>query len=352
MFASLPKLADKNFVIGFLLPVLIAGSAGVLLFRDTAAVRAIQSALNSEQTLSDLTLVVVTVWSAAVLLLLFNFHIYRLLEGYEGPLHQWRAGWKRQRCRFNRTVAKIKADRATVRRKDVEVSDGFRADLYQLWWKRNETLPHELGDVLPTRFGNAVRAFETYSFKIYRADSIPLWLRLQALIPKDFMATINDAQTQVDFFINMLTLALLIGGAATVRLVFNGYIVEYCTHDDLSAITYCLRHDWDDVRFNWEFCVWIAGALILARGCYELAIDRAIAWGGLVKSAFDLYLPALARQLGYVLPETNEARRQFWHSVNQQFIYDIPISDKWPRIRSQEAGNHAAAEPTDTDDTG
>jgi hypothetical protein len=30
------------------------------------------------------------------------------------------------------------------------------------------------------------------------------------------------------------------------------------------------------------------------------------AWGGAVKSAFDLYLPELAKQLGHSLPETQD----------------------------------------------
>jgi hypothetical protein len=337
MFASLPKLADKNFVIGFLLPVLLAGVASVFLFRDTGPGQAVLKAFFVEKTLSDLTLVIVGVWSVSVLLVLFNYHIYRFLEGYEGPLRHWRAGLKRQRDDLDRTVRRLQADYDLMHREDAGVTDAIKDDYYQRWRIRNETFPNQARDVLPTRFGNAVRAFEGYSYKVHGVDSIPAWLRLQALIPKDFMATIGDARAQVDFFLNILTLALLIGAAATVRLGINLYIVQYCAFTDLYTVTYCIRHDWADVGFRWEFCVWIVLSLGLARGCYELAIDRAIAWGGLVKSAFDLWLPKLAEQLGHTLPDTNEARQAFWDTVNSQFLYGVPIPDEvapndWPGI--------------------
>jgi hypothetical protein len=222
----------------------------------------------------------------------------------------------------------------------VEVTDGVKSEFFRLWLTRNQTLPHEARDVLPTRFGNAIRAFETYPYKVYGVDSIPAWLRLQGVVPKDFVSTINDARAQVDFFLNVLTLALLIGAAAAARLIYNAYMVEYCTHNDLSAIAYCVRHDWNHV-FRWEFCIWIGLAIMLARGCYELAIDRAIAWGDLVRSAFDLYLPMLAGQLGYILPDNNEDRKLFWDAVNSLFLYNIPIPDSWPRISAEAAANQS-----------
>jgi hypothetical protein len=80
---------------------------------------------------------------------------------------------------------------------------------------------------------------------------------------------------------------------------------------------------------------------MLARGCYELAIDRAIAWGDLVRSAFDLYLPMLAGQLGYILPDNNEDRKLFWDAVNSLFLYNIPIPDSWPRISAEAAANQS-----------
>ena len=44
-----------------------------------------------------------------------------------------------------------------------------------------------------------------------------------------------------------------------------------------------------------------------------------------MKAAFDLYLPALAKQMGYQLPKQDLERQAFWDEVNSLFLYRAPI---------------------------
>jgi hypothetical protein len=85
MFSSLPKLADRNFVVGFLLPTLVAAVAGVLLFRGTRVIDLIYQDLFDQKSLTNLTTVVLGVWTAATLLVLLNNSLYRVLEGTWDP---------------------------------------------------------------------------------------------------------------------------------------------------------------------------------------------------------------------------------------------------------------------------
>ena len=59
---------------------------------------------------------------------------------------------------------------------------------------------------------------------------------------------------------------------------------------------------------------------------YRLSIERIHSWGRLVKAAFDCYLPALAKKLGYQLPKTEEKRRKFWIEVSQRVTYHRVLS--------------------------
>jgi hypothetical protein len=57
--------------------------------------------------------------------------------------------------------------------------------------------PSEQRLILPTRFGNAIRAFEDYSRQVYGADGIPLWIHLKLiLIPPRatpcYVVTVSD----------------------------------------------------------------------------------------------------------------------------------------------------------------
>src|SRR5690349_24794687 len=92
MLASLPKLADKNFVLGFLLPTLLGVIAGLALFQDSAYISSIYKAIFEEKSFSSLTMLVLAIWTLAVILLTVNHSLYRILEGYSGPFNssEWR----------------------------------------------------------------------------------------------------------------------------------------------------------------------------------------------------------------------------------------------------------------------
>ncbi len=168
MISTLSNLADRNFVLGFLLPVILAGLAILGLFQDLPQIAAIWTAVANADDFAKLTLLVLALWTVAVLLLAFNHALYRLLEGYWGPF-LW-IGWfvQRQQKAFDdaqsdRAALRAKADTDTdERRKYVTATRIF-----------HQSFPGKRHLVLPTRFGNVIRAFETYSLDVYGVDSIP-----------------------------------------------------------------------------------------------------------------------------------------------------------------------------------
>jgi hypothetical protein len=85
MFSTLPKLVDKPFVIGFIIPVLIGVLAIVGLLRDIAPFSSVYSSLLDTDSFAKLTVFVLALWAIAIGLLLLNYRLYRMLEGYTGP---------------------------------------------------------------------------------------------------------------------------------------------------------------------------------------------------------------------------------------------------------------------------
>ncbi|AIP31934.1 hypothetical protein DR64_112 [Paraburkholderia xenovorans LB400] len=85
-------------------------------------------------------------------------------------------------------------------------------------------------------------------------------------------------------------------------------------------------------------------AFALVRLAYELAVSSAAQWGDVVKSAFDLYLPALAHQLGYELPDTLDQRFKFWEAVAKQFQFFQPLRPEDWKVFSKTTGE---ATPSD-----
>ena len=310
MLASLPKLADRNFIIGFLVPTLLASFAFFGLFSDVGGV---QNLIVGEKKWEDLTVFVLVVWVAALLLMLLNYLFYRMAEGYTAPL-AWigteRAAAKRDRLSKRRSelIEREKDPKRSAFERKLISSQIDDIDLILM-----HHYPPKQFSTLPTKFGNVIRAFEFYSYVVYGADPIPIWTRLMGVMPKHFASAIADVKAEVDFFLNISVLAVLLTFVAIERLVLSLLQVD------------CLSNCSEP---RWMFGLYACGLSVLAWLSYKGAVWRAIAWGTLVKSAFDLYLPSLARQLGYELPKTTGERRSFWEAVSLMNLYLEPIGSR------------------------
>jgi hypothetical protein len=150
-------------------------------------------------------------------------------------------------------------------------------------------------------------------------DAIPAWLRLAGVIPKHFGSLIDDARAEVNFFVSLWMLSILFAALAVGR---SGLTV-WTSWLNGAPLT----------DTAWAPALAAVVAVGVASLAYRGAIDRAIAWGGMVKAAFDLYLPDLAKQMGYGLPLTQAERRAFWDDINRLFLYREPLPpDRWPPL--------------------
>lgn len=156
--------------------------------------------------------------------------------------------------------------------------------------------------LLPTSFGNTIRAFEVYSRIMYGIDAIPGWYRLLGVVPDHFRKFIEESEAQVNFWINICLLGSII-------------IIEYIA---LSLFT-------TSVPFLWIPA--IAGMVVFI--AFAKARNAAVEWGNWVKSAFDIYLFDLRKRLS--LPEaSNPAEEiQLWNKFSRAVIYnkteDLPV---------------------------
>ena len=317
MFGSLTKLADKAFVVGFLLPTLMATLAFLYLFNDVDPFREAYKTALSIKEFSELSVAAIVVWALASLLMMWSEWLYRFLEGYVGPFNN--DGMReRARDRMAAAQADLKNKETLVadkRKTKTATDDETRAYLKALrdFFAR---YPVDAGLVLPTRFGNVLRAFETYPRAVYGVEAIPAWLRLQGVVPKEYAALVNDARSTVDFFVNGWFLAVVLGVTAIARIVFV-LNVNCCGQSAVEM----------DPKFTWIAALSFSAAWI----AYGNAVATAITWGDSVKAAFDLYLPAMAAQLGYGVPKNENERRKFWDEVSSLFLYrQIIAAGTWP----------------------
>ena len=304
MFAKLPDLLGKNFVIGYLLPAfafiilnyLIDGEYNFL--PNNISLSYLQQVSLTEQ----ITILALLSFIAGILLLIFNRDIIVLIEGY-GKYNPFRILQKRQKSRFKKLQKNISAteqEYCQYSDRNQIVPLKIQQKYQDLLEAKTRNFPDREQLVLPTSFGNILRAFETYSRVMYGADSIPVWTRLLAVIPKDYQQFIDTAKTLVDFWVN----TWLINVATFV--IYLGNLI-------------CYR------QLKLVFLPFIC--LIAAYIAYQKAKRAAVSWGNFVKAAFDLFLGDLQKKLAITHDDPDsEDNTVLWQKFSQAILYNNPES--------------------------
>lgn len=164
--------------------------------------------------------------------------------------------------------------------------------------------PDEPEEVMPTRLGNILKNSEQYSNQRYDMDAVLLWPRLYAVLPENFLKTFGGAKAALDFMLVISGLSILFAFLTGIYLLV-------------------VQGAW------WLFLFCYLGGLAVAWLAYGNALEAAITYGQLIKSAFDLYKDELRKQLGYEQPKSLEKERDFWRN-----LYEL--------IFKGEASDHAA----------
>jgi hypothetical protein len=336
MLSALPKLADRGFILGFFLPSLLFVVALLGLFSEHPAVCAVLNDLTGKD-LGRATFVLVGVWLLGVLVLMVNHPLYQMLEGYTWPLSR-ATGWK---VHNQQRLAEVQADlRARFDRIRTEGgSDEEKRDYAERTIALHRNFPSLERRILPTAFGNAIKAFETYPNDIYGADGVPIWLRLTTVLPKEFAAQVQDLRNQVDFLVNGCMFSAVFGVVALVMaLVKTPWALWFDVAGDP-----CLFF----ARVPWGAWCWPMISALLSWGFYCWAVSRVPAWGESVMTAFDCYLPDLATKLGYELPPTSVQRRAFWRAFGLMVVYREDPEGNLPVLEYLAAPTLKRATPSD-----
>jgi hypothetical protein len=168
-------------------------------------------------------------------------------------------------------------------------------------WRRGIALenlarfPKDDSQIVPTRFGNAIRSFETYGKTRFNLDSQTLWHELLAVAPKYIQSEIESARSSVDFFVALLYLSFIFGVGSLVLGAIEHFKVKLILLGTL--------------------------ALLLATLCHWLAIRAVDAWSYPVHALVNLGRAKLADGLGLDLPASLEEEKTMWGLVTKYAYY-------------------------------
>src|SRR3990172_2004728 len=313
MFGELQKLFDRNFAVGFFLPVAIFITiSGVILAQYGFAPNMVNYL--ATVLLVGTTIIGLISWVGGIVLLAINRDLYRVMEGYGkyNPIKLFAWIEKRRYQKALYELDKLDDEYRDCFEKKEEFPARSRIRRNQLMRQLAEEFPDEEEYLLPTPFGNVLRSFEIYPRYMYGFEAIDGWGRLLSAIPKDYLELIDAARAQVDFWVNL--------GVVFILLQIEYIVLAFMTGTPLQ---------W------WVVLLFIAlGTIAPLR-----ATSAAREWGDFVKSAFDVFRFKLLESLGIDLPKDREEEKVLWRKYSQAIIYRLP--DALPDLKKQETENQA-----------
>jgi hypothetical protein len=319
MFGDIAKTFGRNFLVAHLAPAILFITAIVVLVLHGSLILAKWTVWD---TFYGLTLhyKVAVLFLAGVFISLglqqFSTQLIRFYEGYYGR-DTWlaRKATKKQKAQYNQLLKEITDLRAR----------GERVGLKEYTLSRQYATT---GDILPTKLGNNIRAFESYVHAIYNIDPITGWTRLIGVIPKSYQDQLEKAQVDFVFVLNLSFLSALLAIISGVQFIASCYY-------------------W---MLWWEPLFVALAFFLLSYGLYRLSCSNARDWGEYVRSAFDLYRLDLLNQLGVFAPTTVTLRQEkgLWRLVQQHtFRVEDPGTPEPPnklefRPRSSESNEQVS----------
>ncbi len=301
---DLPNLFSRDFVIGYFLPAVLFISASFGLVAGFDLLPVLPNLFPSAQAsvLSSIAVIGLASILLGIFLLIANQDITSLMEGdWPFGLARFFSGKEKKRYRqLDCEIKQLDEARQPYLDKEEEVPADIRSKRNRLKLQMVDEFPDTEEFVLPTRFGNTVRAFEVYPRVMYGFEGQTRgWNRLIGVMPQEYRDLVDAAKAKTDFWVNLWLLSIL--------MIF-GY---------LAVVAYVRQIE----------VLWLPiAALMLAFFAARSAKKTAVEWGNLVRASFDIFLPELFSKVGFKTSGDGQREREIWTKFSQAVIYRSPAT--------------------------
>jgi hypothetical protein len=188
-----------------------------------------------------------------------------------------------------------------------ELLDGLKTDYYGLVAFYDQHYPPPNAEIMPTQFGNVLKASEAYPGTRYGMDAVQFWPRLWHVIPDSYRKSIDDARNELSFLVNMSTLSIMFYLLCIGAILFNASLLGFIS--------------WDEVFVN-SIRYILAGLLALVCNWFfnRAALFSVANFGIMVRSAYDLFRLDLLEQFRLKMPKDSVEEFQIWRNLGELIV--------------------------------
>lgn len=188
----------------------------------------------------------------------------------------------------------------------------LRRQYYLVVADYDHAYPPSQDEILPTRFGNSLKASESYPNTRYGIDGVEFWPRLIHVIPPEYQQSIDGTRNELSFLVNMSILAVgfFLLCVFAILYTFIGPSLETSTSPP-EFVGFG-----DAIRFS------LAGLLALAMniGFNRASVYSVGAFGMMVRSAYDLFRLDLLEKFRLEIPDNSVEEFFVWKNLTELLV--------------------------------
>jgi len=249
-----------------------------------------------------------------------NTFILKLFEGYVF-LHRFPSF----RASHQRKANKLLIRQEALKRR-IEVIENYgirtnraekvltrlRKQYYLVTAEYDHSYPPAQDEILPTKFGNILKASESYPGTRYGIDGVEFWPRLIHVIPKEYQQSIDGTRNELSFLVNISILAVgfFLLCVLAILYTFAGPALETSTAPP------------EFVGFGYTFRYLIAGLLALMVNYFfnRASIYSVGSFGMMIRSAYDLFRLDLLEKFRLQVPDNSVDEFFVWKNLTELLV--------------------------------
>ncbi len=252
-----------------------------------------------------------------------NTFVFKLFEGYvllwrfkflAGKYQKQAKQLRRKRELLQRKIDRLSSSTSEINQKYLlELVD--QAEQMDTYFQAN--LPFKDDDILPTRFGNIMKASEAYPRERYNIDGVPMWTRLINAIPDRYMSFLDQKNNQLSFLLNCSILSALFSVLCLAAAIYQFVLAQLALHNSSSPI-YFVQIDRGADVYTQRVILYVAILLLsffMAYLFHRASLFIVSEYGDMIRSTYDLFRFDLLVQLKRKPPKTIEKERFIWQEV-------------------------------------
>lgn len=325
VFTSYLEKLGSNFIVSSMVPSLALVIVSLIVFDPTLiSLSAFQDFEDTPRLIVLGVFVVVLAVIIGFTLTALNTFILKMFEGYIKPFpvriayilshrkHQNRARTlSDQRDLLKSQIYELKkrVGNDPVRKAEL---DGLMERHYKAAAEYGLTYPEDISDVMPSRFGNILKAAENYPGERYGFDGVQFWPRLVHVIPADYKANIDNTRNELSFLANMSILSAVFSFLSIAAVFFSMAAVTGAGTDP--KIYYKFLEAGGKyilfAGFGFAFSYFFYNASILSVGSFGL----------IIRSSFDLFRLELLKEFDLERPKDSVEEFETWNNLNELIV--------------------------------